>query len=215
MTATARKVRESRQGGDLVEHRVRDRADQVRGNLDAVEVAQVPRDLAGAHAARIHRDDLLVQAGKTPLILGDQLRVAASLPVARDRKVHPPGVGQHGLGAVAVAAVARLARQVVVHLGIQDPLGQSLLQPVQQAVRVKGRFRSAPARSWSRTTSGIYGGLRRAMRVSSSHHARPHTKFPTVPEQLPEVSEAMLTLAMIRLMLQRVAHPNRKRLLAS
>ena len=31
-------------------------------------------------------------------------------------------------------------------------------------------------------------------------------------EQLPEVSEAMVTLAMIRLMLQRVAHPNRKRL---
>ncbi len=31
-------------------------------------------------------------------------------------------------------------------------------------------------------------------------------------EQLPEVSEAMITLAMIRLMVQRVARPNRKRL---
>jgi putative transposase len=31
-------------------------------------------------------------------------------------------------------------------------------------------------------------------------------------EQLPEVSEAMVTLAMIRLMLHRLAHPNRKRL---
>ncbi len=31
-------------------------------------------------------------------------------------------------------------------------------------------------------------------------------------EELPEVSEAMITLAMIRLMLQRLAHPNRKRL---
>ena len=31
-------------------------------------------------------------------------------------------------------------------------------------------------------------------------------------EELPEVSEAMVTLAMIRLMLQRLAHPNRKRL---
>ncbi len=31
-------------------------------------------------------------------------------------------------------------------------------------------------------------------------------------EHLPEVSEAMVTLAMIRLMLHRVAHPNRKRL---
>ena len=31
-------------------------------------------------------------------------------------------------------------------------------------------------------------------------------------EELPEVAEAMITLAMIRLMLHRLAHPNRKRL---
>ncbi len=31
-------------------------------------------------------------------------------------------------------------------------------------------------------------------------------------EELPEVSEAMVTLAMIRLMIHRLAHPNRKRL---
>jgi putative transposase len=31
-------------------------------------------------------------------------------------------------------------------------------------------------------------------------------------EQLPEVSEAMVTVAMIRLMLQRLAHPNQRRL---
>ena len=31
-------------------------------------------------------------------------------------------------------------------------------------------------------------------------------------EHLPEVSEAMITLAMIRLMVHRLAHPNRKRL---
>jgi len=31
-------------------------------------------------------------------------------------------------------------------------------------------------------------------------------------EHLPEVSEAMVTLAMIRLMLQRAVHPSRKRL---
>jgi putative transposase len=34
-------------------------------------------------------------------------------------------------------------------------------------------------------------------------------------EELPEVSEAMVTLAMIRLMLHRLSHPNRKRLPAS
>jgi putative transposase len=31
-------------------------------------------------------------------------------------------------------------------------------------------------------------------------------------EELPEVSEAMVTLAAIRIMLQRLVHPNRKRL---
>ena len=34
-------------------------------------------------------------------------------------------------------------------------------------------------------------------------------------EELPEVSEAMVTLAMIRLMLHRLIHPNRKRLPAA
>lgn len=34
-------------------------------------------------------------------------------------------------------------------------------------------------------------------------------------EELPEVSEAMVKLAMIRLMLHRLAHPNRKRPLAA
>jgi putative transposase len=34
-------------------------------------------------------------------------------------------------------------------------------------------------------------------------------------EELPEVSEAMVTLAMIRLMLHRLSHPNQKRLPAS
>jgi putative transposase len=34
-------------------------------------------------------------------------------------------------------------------------------------------------------------------------------------EEMPEVSEAMVTLAMIRLMLHRLVHPNRKRLPAS
>ena len=97
----------------------------------------MPDDLAGAHAARIHRHDLLVEAGEAALVFRDQLRVEACLAVTRDRQVDPPGVGQHRLGAVTVAAVARLACQVVVHIGAQHPLGQRLLQAVEQAVRVK------------------------------------------------------------------------------
>ena len=35
-------------------------------------------DLARAHAAGVHRDDLLVEAGKAALVLGDQLRIEAA-----------------------------------------------------------------------------------------------------------------------------------------
>jgi putative transposase len=47
-----------------------------------------------------------------------------------------------------------------------------------------------------------FGWLGRWRRLSKDYKA------------LPKVSEAMVTLAMIRLMLHRLAHPNRKRLLA-
>lgn len=36
--------------------------------------------------------------------------------------------------------------------------------------------------------------------------------LPTAYKERPEVSEAMVTLAMIRLMLRRLAHPSRRRL---
>jgi hypothetical protein len=123
--------------GHLVEDGVRDGADQVRRDLDAVQLAQVPLDLARAHAARVHRHDPVVEAGEAALVLGDELRVEGREPVARDLQVQLPGAGQHRLAAVAVAAVGppvRLAAvQVVVHLGVQRPLGERLLQPVQQA----------------------------------------------------------------------------------
>jgi hypothetical protein len=57
---------------------------------------QMAGDLARAHAARIHRDDLLIEAGKAALIFRDQLRVKARLPVARDRQVNPARAGQSG-----------------------------------------------------------------------------------------------------------------------
>src|SRR4051794_13763981 len=128
---------------DLVQHRVGDRADQVRRDVDAVQLAQVADDLAGAHAPRVHRDDLVVEAGEAPLVLGDQLRVEARLPVAWYRQLDPARVGDDGLAAVPVAAVAGslLTAEVVVHLGVQRPFGERLLQLVEQAVRVEGRLR--------------------------------------------------------------------------
>jgi len=49
------------------------------------------------------------------------------------------------------------------------------------------------------------GWLGRWRRLSKDYEELPE-------EELPEVSEAMVTLAAIRMMLQRLVHPNRKRL---
>ena len=70
-------------GGDLVQHRVGDGADEVGRHHEAVELAHMADDLAGTHAARVHRHHLVVEAGEAALILGDQLRIERRLPVPR------------------------------------------------------------------------------------------------------------------------------------
>jgi hypothetical protein len=55
----------------------------------------VPDDLPGTHAAGVHRDHLVVEAGEPALILGDQLRIEAGLSVARDLQLQLAGVGDH------------------------------------------------------------------------------------------------------------------------
>jgi transposase len=133
----------------LLQHGIGDGADQVGRDLDAVQLAQVPLDLAGAHPPRVHRHDLVVEAGEAALALGDQLRVEGGQPVARDLQLQLAGPGEHGLAAVAVAAVGppvRLAGvEMMIHLGVQRPLGQRLLQPVQQAPVGQGGSGVRPA----------------------------------------------------------------------
>src|SRR4051812_20224335 len=132
-------------GRDLLEHRVRHRADQVRRDLDAVELAQVADDLPRAHAPGVHRDDLVVEAWEAALVLGDQLRVEARLPVPGDLELDLAGVGEDALAAVAVAAVAGLlTTEMMIHLRVQRPLGQCLLQAVEEAVRIERRLRIGP-----------------------------------------------------------------------
>lgn len=52
-------------GGDLVEYGVGHRADQVGRHVNPVQIVRVPGDLAGAHAGRVHRHDLVIEAWKT------------------------------------------------------------------------------------------------------------------------------------------------------
>src|SRR3954468_4571713 len=61
------------------------------------------------------------------------------------------------------------------------------LSPSSRPFGSKAVFGSAPASSWSRIASGIRGSLRLGMSgLLRSHHARPHTKFPTGPQHAVE-----------------------------
>ena len=126
--------------GDLFQNSVSNHRDQVRGNVDAIEIVQVPDNLPVAHAPGIHRDDLLVEARKPALVFGDELRVEIRLAVSRDGQVELAAVRRDGLAAIAVAAVsgAVLAGQMMVHLGVQRPFGKRLLQTIKKAARVEG-----------------------------------------------------------------------------
>jgi hypothetical protein len=71
-----------------------------------IEIAQMALDFANAHAARIHRDDLLVETGKSPLIFGDQLRIEGRQSVARNFKLDLAGLGENRFSAISVPAIA-------------------------------------------------------------------------------------------------------------
>src|SRR3954452_23878733 len=85
--------------------------------------------------------NLVVEAGKAPLVLGDELRVERRLPIARDLELNPAGLGHHGLPAITVAAVAGIvSRKMVVHLSVQRSLCQDPLQIVQKTIGVERRL---------------------------------------------------------------------------
>ena len=101
----------------------------------------------------------------------------STVPIARNRQLasrsgrSAPSCGRSRCG--WLPAPLRPRRQMMVHLGVQHPLGQRLLQLVR-ATRPESNtvFGSAPASNWSSTASGIRGALRRAMRgLLPSHHA--------------------------------------------
>jgi hypothetical protein len=77
----------------------------------------------------------LVETGKTALVFGDELRIEGGQPVAGDLKLQLAGPGEHGLAAIPVAPVGPSVRfagvQMMVQLGVEHPLRQRLLQPVQ------------------------------------------------------------------------------------
>ena len=107
-------------------------------------------DLANAHAARIHGDDLLIEVRETALIFGDQLRVERAGPVARDRQRHLRRSRQNGLLRIAVATVGVAAgvfvAEMLIECGLQNPLRKRLLQIVEQPTLGKHLVRIATAK---------------------------------------------------------------------
>lgn len=79
----------SRLGHDFVG----DRADEVRGDFGSVALSQKRLNLAHAHAARVHGNNALIEAGKAPLMLRDQNRIEAAIAVAWQFDPHRAAVG--------------------------------------------------------------------------------------------------------------------------
>ena len=80
----------------------------------------MPLDLPHAHAPPIHPDHLLIEAGKSSLIIGNELRVERASAVARNVERKPAALGQHCLLAVAdpvvVSSTGIVAAQMLVRL---------------------------------------------------------------------------------------------------
>jgi hypothetical protein len=93
-------------------------------------------DLAHRHAARVEAQNLVIEAIEPRLALGDQLRLEAAGPVPRDRNVDLAIIGQDGLRARAVTAVAAsppgwialLVAQMIGQLGPERTFDQGTLQ---------------------------------------------------------------------------------------
>src|SRR3546814_17459407 len=77
----------------------------------------------------------IIKPRKTALILGNQLRVEAAMPVAGHVDLELAGVRRHRLAAVTVAAIASLliVAQMMIHLGIERPFGQRFLQRIEHS----------------------------------------------------------------------------------
>jgi hypothetical protein len=123
--------------GDVLEDGVGHRAHQLGRDVETVDLGQVTLDLADRQAAGVHRDDLVVEARQPAPVFGDELRIEGREPIPRYRDRQLAGRRHQRLAAVAVAAIVatfhRLCGQVVVHLGVQGPLGEGALQLVENA----------------------------------------------------------------------------------
>ncbi len=116
--------------------------DQCRRHLDAVYLLQVALDLAGRHPARVHRDDLVVEAGPARLPLGHDPGLEGRFAVAGRLQLQLAEVALQGFRAFPVARVAPvvarrvvlLVAQMIAEFGFQRPFQEGFGQLFEQTV---------------------------------------------------------------------------------
>ena len=127
-------------------------ADQRRADLDSIHLFQVTLNIARAHAARIHRQNLLVEAREAAFMLGNDFWFEGPITVARHFELHRPEVSLYLFPASAVAVVAApapfgrvlLIAKVMAHLGIHGPLDQRFGELFEQAAWTDNFFGRLP-----------------------------------------------------------------------
>ena len=123
-----------------VHNPVGDRGDRLLRHLRAVHLGQVRADLPVRQPFRRQGNHHVLNPGQPPLPFSDDSRLEAGIAVTRHRDFHRPGLGEHGLGPVAVAGIAAITpgrvvlaiAEMIIHLAFQCALDHHLGQPAQQ-----------------------------------------------------------------------------------
>ena len=168
-------------GDDAVGHR----ADQIRRDLHGVHLREKALNLAHRHPARIEREDLVVKAGKPPLMLGKEPRLEGARAVARHADAERPIVGQHGLAARPIAMIGGVLRlapatripQMVGELAAEGPLDNRFLEPPNRGLYLLSTGLVEGTQESQRGT-GASGasGIRLFCLRRCSPHPMPHTQ---------------------------------------
>ncbi|CFU00855.1 Uncharacterised protein [Burkholderia pseudomallei] len=122
--------------GDLLHYRISHRTDELRGHLCTVLLRQKALDLAHRHTARVHRDNLVVEACEPSLVFRYQDRLETAVAITRNLQPQGPLFGQYGLACFAIAMIGHLVRplstgrvaQVMAQFGSQRSLDQRLFE---------------------------------------------------------------------------------------
>ena len=72
---------------------------------NSVDLLKMPLDLPHRHAARVHRDDLVIKAGEAALAFLDKLRLEAAIPITRHIQIDYALICEDALGARPVTLV--------------------------------------------------------------------------------------------------------------